>query len=77
MVALAFVLLYSLALVICRSCDWLGRHYYWGVDWDVEELGALIESARRASCALEVRERCDRAERMLLLLKQRQTVVMY
>ena len=45
------------------------------VDWDVEELGALIESARRASCALEARERCDRAEHMLLLLKQRHHVV--
>jgi hypothetical protein len=46
------------------------------VDWDVEELGALIESARIASCALEARERCERAERTLLLLKQRQRFVM-
>lgn len=37
--ALTFVLLYSLAIVVGQSCDWLGRRYHWGVGWDVEKQG--------------------------------------
>jgi len=37
--ALAFVLLYSSAIVVTKSCDWLGRRYHWGAGWDVQEHG--------------------------------------